>query len=256
MKMTKVLFGAAILGLVFGFASCKQDDDPNDMISGSNNNYPLEYTNDGSDVSRGYNTSTLKHAGALVEIKFTEVSGNGGIMGFIFDYEQTNKKSTFDVIGVRHDGAYYISKFEDIVDLQAQNFGAKTTAADGEPKETEIVAWSNTSPKKLANWDSSTKTAYLWIVQSEDGSQYDVYNLTSDMANAVEVKDANKGKLVYKDTTKGDVVLPTPLGTIATGYTAQTQKKYGVYANVYNKSTVKGTWKLLGSYLEANVIEE
>ena len=255
MKMTKkVLFGAAILAMVFGFASCKQDDDPNGMITGSNNNYAIDYTNESTtEISRGYNTSTLKHAGALVKITFEKTAGNGGMMGFVFDYEQTNGKSTFNVVGVRQDGGYYISKFANIVDLQAKNFGATTTATGDNPKEVEYVAWSNSSPKKLTNY-TQTDGAYLWVIQSEDGTNYKVYNLDKATAESAVVADAIKG--VLKDKNGNEITLPTALATIPTGYTAQAQKRYGVYANVYASSSVKGTWTLLGTYKEAEAIAD
>jgi hypothetical protein len=270
MKLSKKILAAfsaiATLAMVGTFTGCSDEDDVNEMISGSNNNYSIDYTNEATDltsVSRGYKTSDLKHAGALVKINFESTSGNGGMMGFIFDYEKNDGKANFSIIGVRQDGAYYVSQLYNITDLGAKNFGATaltgtdltTAIANGTACEKEIVAWSNTYPEELSNF-TTDKSAYLWVIQSEDGSNYKIYNLTEDMATSVEVKDSNNGTLVYTDATQGDVTLPPEIATITTDYTAQTQKKYGVYANVYASSSVKGTWTLLGSYKEANIVED
>ncbi|MBQ3966750.1 MAG: hypothetical protein II684_07970, partial [Treponema sp.] len=75
MKMTKkVLFGAAILAMVFGFASCKNEDDANEMIKGSGSNYTIAYTNDSSETSRGYSSTKMGHDGALVKFTFKSPS--------------------------------------------------------------------------------------------------------------------------------------------------------------------------------------
>jgi hypothetical protein len=87
MKFSKVLLGSAVLAAAaIGFMGCADDDDPNDMISGSNNNYSIEYTNDSTETSRGYNSTNLKHAGSLVKVNFDASSTTqGGVMGMIFD---------------------------------------------------------------------------------------------------------------------------------------------------------------------------
>lgn len=254
MKLSKVLFSTAVMAAAMtAFVACAQDDDPNGMISGSNNNYTLDYTNETKEISRGYNTSNLKHAGALVKINFEKVGGTGGMMGFMFDYEKTGDLSSFNIIGVRSDGVYYISRFENITTegLQGNNFGATTTAdaAKGEAKETEFVKFNST---KLPNF--TDKTAYLWIIQSEDGSDYKVYSLTKEVAEKAVVADANNG--VLKNESGEDIVLSGSLTSIPTGYKEQIQKRYGVYANVYAESSVLGTWEILGSYKAADVVAD
>ena len=59
MKIMKKIAVAVFAGaMVFGLASCGAgDDDPNNMINGSNKVYTIDYTNESKDVSRGYNTT-------------------------------------------------------------------------------------------------------------------------------------------------------------------------------------------------------
>ena len=130
MKMTKILATAAVAAVVaFGFMACAAEDDPNNMIFGSGNNYSIDYINEVADtVSRGISKTTFKHAGAAVKITFENPSETtNGVMGLIFDLEETAGKKSFNVIGVRSIGGanleYYVSRYEGVSDLQAPNFG-------------------------------------------------------------------------------------------------------------------------------------
>ena len=105
MKILKNIAVAALAGaMVFGLVSCGAgDDDPNNMINGSNKVYTIDYTNESKDVSRGYNTTAYKHAGAAVQLDFENASNTvgGGVMGLIFDLEEKDGAKSFNVIGVK-----------------------------------------------------------------------------------------------------------------------------------------------------------
>ena len=140
-KIAAVTIAAAAL---FAFAGCSDADDPNEMITGSNKNYEIDYTNTTKDVSRGYNTTAYKHAGAAVQLDFENASNTveGGVMGLIFDLEEKDGAKSFNVIGVKTKDAngklgYYVSRFENVTDLQAENFGTKL--AENPARETEYV---------------------------------------------------------------------------------------------------------------------
>lgn len=164
MKMTKkVLFGAAILAMVFGFASCKnEDDDPEGAIKGSNNDYTVFYDNtngysadksaDAKDaapagVYRAWKRTSLKHLGALTKITLkagkdtgsvaSNAGKNSGVMGFAWDLQtatggETSSDSTaenFNVVGIRnYNGTLqaYVSRFYNITNKQNNNFGVTT----------------------------------------------------------------------------------------------------------------------------------
>ena len=86
-KIAAVTIAAAAL---FAFAGCSDADDPNEMITGSNKNYEIDYTNTTEVISRGYHSTAYQHAGAAVQLDFENVSKNAdaGVMGLIFDLEE------------------------------------------------------------------------------------------------------------------------------------------------------------------------
>ena len=99
-KIAAVTIAAAAL---FAFAGCSDADDPNEMITGSNKNYEIDYTNTTKEISRGYHSTAYKHAGAAVQLDFENASNTveGGVMGLIFDLEEKDGAKSFNVIGVR-----------------------------------------------------------------------------------------------------------------------------------------------------------
>lgn len=284
MKLSKVLLSSAVAAaLVFGFVGCKADeDDPNNMISGSGKNYSIAYTNEDSKISRGYVPTAFAHAGAAVQIDFTELTkdtAKAGVMGLIFDLDTADDGSrSFDVIGVRasdENGGidYYISRFTGVTDIQDNNFGAYT---GGPATEKEYVSAFKTA--KGEN-ESGTTTVYAYAIQkqvSEAGSDskgvaykanefvYKVYLLNNKIA-----KLDREGNLVDENGKSVELSDSDCLATIATGYTKLTQKKLSVYANVYptaeNKAndvktsgcgTLTGKWTFRGDYKEVGIDED
>lgn len=264
MKFSKIILGSAILAMAMGFVSCSDDDDPYNMISGSNNHYSINYTNDTDQIQRGISSTAFKHAGATLKVSFDTVnstytggseSDRAGVMGVIFDLEEAEGKKNFYVIGMRSVGKnetsgkkdnaieYYISKFENITDLQAVNFGATKTASDGEPKETVVVdTWA-----KASAWNTDGVDSILVYIAQESGEdlQYDykVYLLdpsTELDSNGVPTADLSK---------------TTAAATIDVNYPDSTQKKLSVYANVYGNQTLVGNWDYQGTYKQVSLEE-
>ena len=266
-KIAAVTIAAAAL---FAFAGCSDADDPNEMITGSNKNYEIDYTNTTKDVSRGYHSTAYKHAGAAVQLDFENVSKNvnAGVMGLIFDLEEKDGVKSFNVIGVKTNNAngelgYYVSRFENVTDIQAENFGTKLE--ENKAKETEYVK-SFASAKGVKNAEKDTITVYAYAIEkkaeaagkdsankdyAKDEYIYEVYLLNNKVANL----DGN-GNLVDDNKQKIDLSDTKPVATIATGYTSLTQKKLAVYANVYGEKTLKGKWTYRGDYKEVGVDED
>ena len=272
MKIMKKIAVAVFAGaMVFGFASCggAGDDDPNKMIKGSNKVYTIDYTSETEENSRGYNATAYKHAGAAVQLDFENVSNtfNGGVMGLIFDLEEKDGVKSFNIIGVKAKDAngdlgYYVSRFENVTDIQAENFGTelanparetvyvktfgKATGVKNEEKDTITVYAYAIEEKATEDGTDSAKKAY-----KKDEFIYKVYLINNKVANL----DAD-GKLVDENKNAIDLSDTSPAATIATGYTSLTQKKLAVYANVYGNKTLKGTWTYRGSYKEVGVDED
>ena len=271
-KIAAVTIAAAAL---FAFAGCSDADDPNEMITGSNKKYEIDYTNTTEDTSRGYHTTAYKHAGAAVQLDFENVSKNAdaGVMGLIFDLEEKDGVKSFNVIGVKTNNAdgelgYYVSRFENVTDIQAENFGTKLKE---NPAEETVYAPKAGGTFGKANGIKSTEkndtiTVYAYAIEkkaeaagtdsaskayAKDEYIYEVYLIKDKVANL-----DSEGNLV--DDNKQNIVLSgtTPVATIATGYKELTQKKLAVYANVYKGKTLKGTWTYRGDYKEVGVDED
>ncbi len=186
MKMTKkVLFGAAILAMVFGFASCKnEDDDPEGAIKGSNNDYTVSYdntngyaqdtsadpksTDTSTGVYRAWKRTSLKHLGALTKITLkagkdtgsvaSNAGNKSGVMGFAWDLQTATGTVTdsdtaaenFNVVGIRNWGGTlqaYVSRYYNITNKQNNNFGV----ASANSKTTDFA----TAPTAASEYDVS-----------------------------------------------------------------------------------------------------
>ena len=269
MKIMKKIAVAVFAGaMVFGLASCGAgDDDPNNMINGSNKVYTIDYTNESKDVSRGYNTTAYKHAGAAVQLDFENASNTvgGGVMGLIFDLEEKDGAKSFNVVGVKTNDAngelgYYVSRFENVTDIQADNFGTKLKEKN--KKETPYAPKTGGTFGKangVKNAEKDTITVYAYAIEKLNEStkkyEYKVYLLYADTQIGKLDKDGN---LVTEDGKAIDLSGVEPVATIPTEYTGSqpTQKKLAVYANVYDGKTLKGTWTYRGDYKEVGVDED
>ncbi len=265
--------------------SCSEDDDdPNEMITGSNKNYSINYDNsDSSATSRGYKTTTFKHLGELVKITINNQSSSSkdGVIGFIWDLKQSKSVDgaavtdsgyqNFFAVGIRNNKEtpeYYISKFFNVTDLQADNFGAWDSStnkavtvsshADGIAKTTpaELVV-SNFKSLTSSVLSNGTLTVYVDIYPVYSGSKYgvDIANHSSDADGSYVVDFYNADPTDSSaNATKLDSVV---IGTDSTGYTAKPdQYTLGVYANVYGYKTLNGAWYLAKDYADAEVVEE
>lgn len=259
-KIAAITIAAAAL---FAFAGCSDADDPNEMITGSNKNYEIDYTNTTKDVSRGYHSTAYKHAGAAVQLDFENVSKNvnAGVMGLIFDLEEKDGVKSFNVIGVKTNNAngelgYYVSRFENVTDIQAENFG--TELKENPAKETVYVT-AFAKANGVKNAEKDTITVYAYAIEKLNGStqkyEYNVYLLHADTQIGKLDKDGN---LVSEDGKPIDLSDVKPVAIIPTEYTGSqpTQKKLAVYANVYGEKTLKGTWTYRGDYKEVGVDED
>ena len=263
-KIAAVTIAAAAL---FAFAGCSDADDPNEMITGSNKNYEIDYTNTTEEISRGYHSTAYKHAGAAVQLDFENVSknANGGVMGLIFDLEEKDGAKSFNVIGVKTnnaDGAlgYYVSRFENVTDIQADNFGTKLK--ENPAKEIKYAPKGKDTfgvATGVKNEEKDTITVYAYAIEKLNTAtqkyEYEVYLLYADTQIGKLDKDGN---LVTEDGKAIDLSGVEPVATIPTEYTGSqpTQKKLAVYANVYDGKTLKGTWTYRGDYKEVGVDED
>ena len=301
MKLSKKILAAfsvaAMLVVAGSFTACKDedDDDPYEMITKVNSSYyTINHTNTDADtVQRGYKSTSFKHAGALVDITFNSAKSTGtygdGVMGVIFGLESNDDGSkNFYVFGARNKGDYYVSKYKNVTDLQAANFGAgdghqfsdeNDFTADDNTAEYEIKTFTDAPSGKLKTLEDSVSFTVFYkdtvdATETENDYKhtYKVYLLDANSASAYTVKDST-GEVL--DGDKNVVDLATAAEEIAsidyyTDSKSVTQRQFAIYANVYPNSdnctenyknakgtgTVKGYWKVQGDFKHADVVED
>ena len=264
-KIAAVTIAAAAL---FAFAGCSDADDPNEMITKvSSKEYTIEYSNESSEISRGYKSTALKHSGGFfvieIENQKSDQTAADGVMGVIFDLHENSEKKDFYVIGVNYGYnkskkfGYYASKFRNVTDLQAANFGAGDGHVyDSSTTDALTKFNSDTDPAELVLKEAFTYNAN--ITPDENG-KIKVAIDVSMTGGAYTVKlykasDLNEKEDDVKDSAKAFVTETIPAEI--TGYSKEEQGKIGFYANVYAKKTLKGTWKLPDAQNYIQVVEE
>ena len=270
MKMVnKILLGTLAVAALLNFASCKKGDDTEDAISGSNNDYGINYTNNSDSMYRAYKLTSLKHAGDLVKITFenpTECADSK--MGVIFGYQENNDGSRkFAIIGLGANttGAnFYVSVFNNVTDIQANNFG--TGAASNPATENPVVSYQASNKLTLPTADAEGHvTVYVAFKAKLDGS-YDcaVLNMTDNQASTfsfganstLEEDLSGKGTIL---SNSGNIKNIPGVHTLPTGQSSLSsypQDKLAVYAMVQAKKTLKGKWQYKKDFHEAEEIEE
>lgn len=279
MKLSKILMsGALVAALAFGVMGCKAEDDDDELkaLSGSNNNYSVDFKNEGNDVYRAYHTTTFKHAGALCQVTMNTSNGGKGAMGYIWDLESNSTRAEkeprrFFIVGFNYDYtatgkvAYYVSRYSNVTDIEANNFGAPSNGAV-EKEYIKLNATNVCVPTIDANGDlTMTFDVYEdgeFTVDENGKKKYTSYNggFVVDIYNGkietADLKTANKVKSVkipaadvgYK-TAESDVTKPI------CGASAN-QKQGAVYVNVYQGNTLKGKWHYADTYKAAEVVED
>ena len=275
MKMVKkVLLGLAATATIMAFFGCKMEDDPEGAITGSGNNYSVDYTNtDAKNEYRAYKSTSLKHAGALVKIKFDNPDDcENSKMGVIFDLKENEKNKDakdFYIIGIGTSSLnFYVSKYTGIVDIQAKNFGAPTNGTVGEngEQEVEYFALGNSGitnlPDELyvyckAKVDGSYEFALL-KGEPTDGKELKINDIDitdlPDGVSLISLPNTNKNGC----TVSGKVgKIPNAIPVPESGKESDIQQnKIAVYARIDADTTLKGSWKFCGTYKEAEEIEE
>ncbi|MBR1616470.1 MAG: hypothetical protein IJ673_13495 [Treponema sp.] len=298
MKLSKKVLAAmsasALLLTAGIFTSCgEDDDDENEMLSGSNNDYSISYTNDSDSVSRGYKTTTFKHAGSLCQITMNKSDAGAGAMGYIWDLESNSSRAEKDprrffIVGFNYDQtasgkvAYYLSRYTNVTDISLNNFGATATSE----KETGSTATSTGATEKeyiaLKAANSCTPTAdadgnFVITVDVYEGGEFTVNSETGkktytayDGSYIVDIYNGKVEEVALKGTTTNTepvatyTIPATDVGYLTDGTTSTSkvcgssanQKNGAVYANVYAGKTLTGSWHYAETYSAAEAVEE
>lgn len=298
MKMVKkVLMGLALGAAVFSFVGCadllnglkaKQGNDTEQEITGTASSKKVGAVNDGETAKRIYDATTLKHSGALVRATFKNPADvSTGKMGLMFDLKDNAAGGhDFFIIGVNPcaDGKvanFYVSKFEDVTDYQAYNFGTEenkqntaeqNAAVKARPaKETIYVnlETANNIQVPKANDDGSISfTIYYklkttgdidWAVLDMSDTEIKKYNTDTkfdafDPAAQTNWKLLRSGtiKNVYPASKEGQEALYYLDNTkLADGTTAKKQNYIGYYTQIAPKTTLDGEFYIPGTTFHA-----
>ena len=271
MKMVKKsLLGLVVAAMVLSLTGCGVKDDPEGIIKGTAGNYTVNYTYENQDsvkTYRAYKSTGFKHAGALVKFTFKAEDlakvGNSKF-GLIFGLKETKqgdkKLRDFYIIGLgaQDGGKYYVSKYEIVVDIQAENFGAPedgvAAAHTGDPQETVKKGITGCTLPTDTNGDAY---AYIWYQANYATGAYDwkIMNMTDEAVNNWKQQD-DAGKRAN---------LPVASTLIASGSITgafepcdadkEPQDYIAVYARVQGGATLNGKINFKGDFREAEDIE-
>ncbi len=272
MKMVKkILFGLVAVAAVLSLASCGiKKDDPEGIIKGTAGNYSVNYKYENDDINatyRAYKPTTNKHAGGLVKITFNKDDINkagSSKFGVIFGLKETKDGDKnlrdFYIVGLGADGKYYVSQFKNVVDIQAENFGATTGATGTNPKETMITTGGDDGNGILNGTlyqdTEGNKYAYIWFQAFSNGSyKIKIGNMTDAAANTWKnLSDENKRSTEPGfSTTFYDKEITEQFTACTAGQ--EPQLYTAVYARVQGTKTLNGKVNFKGDYLEAEDIE-
>ena len=254
MKMTKILATAAVAAVVaFGFMACaaEEDDDELKAITGSNNDYSINFPNTGNDMYRAYATTYNKHLGGLCQITIEKDAVGDGSIGYMFDLESNPARAekdprTFCLVGFNlatpGTAKPYVSRYNNITDIQAVNFGATVNAPSG-PSEKEYIELGS----KLINLaDCEVNGKYVLTV--------DVNGSNKDTGYVVNIY---KGKVEKNELTSKEPFATTTIPATDLYPTTKKldQKSAAVYVNVYAGKTMKAEWHYADTYSADEIAE-
>ena len=261
MKMTKILATAAVAAVVaFGFMACaaEEDDDEFDAIKGSNNDYSINFTNNGTDMYRAYHSTYNKHLGGLCQISLDEASyeAGDGTIGYIFDLESNPNRAAKDprtlcIVGynLKRKGIY-VSHYTNVTDIQANNFGTGSGADEKEYLKLN-VGDTTSNPMTLTK---NSEGKYVFTVNVDGKTDPTAYKV--DIYNGLITK-ADLNKTDGKPTPKYSTSIPLAdlYPTEGNRLAKIPQKAAAVYVNVFQGKTMNATWHYDDTYAADEIAE-
>lgn len=280
MKMVKkVLMGLALAGAVLALAGCvpQADDTEKAITKNSMTKYTVDYKNEGTDTYRAYKNASTAHAGALVKVEFENSDNGVNKMGVIFNLVETKDKNKvskrdFYIIGLgtttknSSDGNFYVSKFTNVTNIKAKNFG--TSLAENKAEEVEIVPLNKKYSIDLPAEVDGKITLWVYFKADKESGGFD-YAVIKDSATVDKIKinasttlDSFNGETVLaKGNTHKDgnnTINKVPEREWEENASDSViQKGIAFYAQIQKDSTLLGNWELpLGNaYLTAEDAE-
>ncbi|MCR4954977.1 MAG: hypothetical protein K6A43_12990 [Treponema sp.] len=176
--------------------------------------------NNADSAKRIYYSTNFKHAGALVKVTFNSDDVGTSKMGVMFDLKEgKNGEHDFFIVAMnpREDKAnFYVSKYSNVTDFQASNFGATTGASELAPAEVELVPLSkvNNITIPTAAADGSISFYVLGYLKTDGSFDWAVLDMTDD-----EMKEFNTDEKFKKSAANLENYTVLAKGNIPTEYT-------------------------------------
>lgn len=294
MKLSKVLFGSAVLAaLVFGFVSCKEDEDEHELLEVSGSTASVDYTNDTTTLQRGFVTTRTNHraAVAVFTIDTKASSKNAGNLGFLFDVVKTSASDhksasdgvsvdTYDFgnVTVNHDGTNlrtYVSLYKGVATKDSSgnsllDGGNNFKGADGKEasasgngvtsaKETEcLTTWTSLSNIK-ADANGLIKVAVVVTpvapTTDDDNGSYSVAYYDASSVSTSGSKSDPSSWISSGSSIASATVAASWTAKAGTAESSLPQSLIAFYASVKATSTFVGNINLPYIQNEAEVIE-
>ena len=291
MKMVKkILLGMVATAAILSLASCgkREEAGNSEMINvdAGSSKASIDYTNEGTDVSRGFKTLQTKHTDAICKISNTIKGDKDGVMGYIFDYKVEDDDSVgFSIAalriakkdnGKRHVEAYVetykgIDKetletgpaFKTISGADATPIckGGWTYTGFGKEIVNETLTEKYLAAQKAAGKENQVE---FWIEvvanlgstvtgRALDAGSYTVNFYTEDPGRT----KGNNDTLTYTNPSAiiASAIIPADK-TLTAFTTSLPQTEQGFYATVYAGQTLTGEWKFDAIKNEAEEIAE
>ena len=283
MKLSKVLFGSAVLAaLMFGFASCGENEDESNAFDGeeiSLSNTDTTKNDNGNKYYRSFAGTKTKHysANALITINNAGTTSNSygaaAGYGFLFGLEETTS-AVNTAAGTTYYESYDSStkKFGD--KAKFYTFGIASVRWNAASKTAEwYVSWCENVPSTCFNYtpysgfsgavyDANGKSVTVGketeIVKGNSSAWKAVsgFSLTdSSLVAQIRVVAKDDGSYTVGLYKNAEATSAIDTGTIlasTTGFTATPQKDIGRYISVYAGQTTTG--KIAYSDISGNPI--
>ncbi|WP_443737238.1 hypothetical protein [Treponema sp.] len=255
-KILKTFSVIAMLAASMAVVSCaaEEDDDEENAITGSNNDYSIDFTNnDPLAMYRAYHATFNKHLGGLCQISIDKNSTGEGTIGYIFDLEANPNRAVKDPrtlcivgfnLGTSGFAKPYVSRFENVTDIQAKNFG--TELSENKAKEKEYLRLGSATIK-LADCEDNGKYVLTVDVNGNNNTGY----VVRIYKGKIEKDALNTATPAYNVTIpKSDIYPKLPADEKIP------QQAAAVYVNVFGGKTMKASWHYANTYKKAEVVEE
>lgn len=282
MKLSKILFGGAVLALSLAFVGCALEEDSENAFSGKSVDFDNGYiivNADGSIESaketdkdkvvndtyyyRTIKSLATKHIDSVCTITITPKSNNAvdGVAGYLFNMSKNEDNSyDFAVASVCWDGTKvkaYVSWYENAA-LKEKNYTNKNNLVDNAGKmvgedganvtEVQILPTSGTF-MDLSGYSKNAEGKVEIVISVKSAADTGDYNVNFYTIDALGADGKIKSDAIAKATTVVE-------GSVTGRTDPKAQSEIGMYSNIYAGKHFVADWKFTDTNGQAIEIVE